>query len=638
MFILIGIVSSAYFSLSPLVVLTLLIVCLAGLILFYTFGRSLRMDALWGATFHLICFFTGVFLAQLHKPYSIVDEYPSYSTFVVLVNNAEGENGAYQRYSAELFSVENQIVAKKQLKVRLMIDTAESPFREGEMLYCKGYLNRIKPRGNPGEFDYQTWANMRGIYYSSYCKKGDVTSIGHRAPSIFQRVAVSSREWVIGQFKESGIQGDQLAILTALTTGDKGSLDPELRSSFATAGLMHVLAVSGLHIGIIYLILCWLVKPLEFYNHGKVLRISIIIFVLWFYAYFTGMSPSVSRAVLMFTFVVIGEVSGRRYASENALFASAFFLMLFNPYIIYEIGFQLSYLAVFGIFRLYKPIYDALYFKYKAIDKIWSLIALSIAAQIATTPLSLYYFHQFPTYFILSNLLIVPLVGLVIQGAFLFLVVGFYEPFSGFIAHMVNYLLKAMTTYSGWVVDFPFSLLPSIYVDPVTLIALYALMFFIYAMFQTHNMRLTIISSVGILLLLVYGCWNRIDNLKRYEMHVFNSYKSPVLFIDANRAFSISPDTTVDAQSFVNQLSMFYKTDLKLISNQVSGGSISVLKYKDIALLYGKDKRINYSEIPINDYSIILGNSPILESLDANNRLILNLKKGYFKVDLNGIN
>ena len=169
----------------------------------------------------------------------------------------------------------------------------------------------------------------------------------------------------------------------------------------------------------------------------------------------------------MFSFLVVGEASGRRYLGQNSLFASAFFLMIFNPNIIFELGFQLSYLAVFGIFQFHKPIYNLFCFKNKLLDKIWSLSALSISAQLATTPVSLLYFNQFPLYFLLGNIVIVPLVGVIIQGAILFMALSFYAPLAKIVAWCVNLMLKFMTGTTELIAKLPYSQITGIYIDVV---------------------------------------------------------------------------------------------------------------------------------------------------------------------------
>jgi competence protein ComEC len=539
-------------------------------------SRSLFVDLAWGMVFNALCFAVGFSVAQNTRPLSDVQEFKGMVNFTVLVEKNEGVVNERTRYVARLFSVDSQRFDSKTLKIRLMTDTLWNSFREGEMLYCKGVIRKIENRGNPGEFDYKTWANRRQIYYNTTINENRCSSLGYHKPLFLQVWVSQIRDWLQKTFVNNGITDNQLAVLTALTTGDKASLDPELRSAFSTAGLMHVLAVSGLHIGIIYLILSWIVKPLAFYRVGKLLQISIVIVFLWLYAFFTGMAPSVSRAVLMFSFLVIGEASGRKYASENALFASAFFLVLVDPNIIYEVGFQLSYLAVFGIFQFYKPIYNLFYFEHKIPDKIWSLCALSLAAQLATTPISLYYFNQFPTWFLLSNLLIVPLVGFIIQGTLILLAISFVEPAARVVAWCVNLMLKGMTGYSEWVVHLPASLLSGIYLDTVLLLGMYAFIFLLFSFFHNRSPKFLQLTSITLLLLLGYGIATAHWQSKKRDIHVYRAMHNPVFIVEANRVHSIQTDTSVPVQRYVSQLSSFYKTNLTAASHHVVHDPVSV--------------------------------------------------------------
>jgi competence protein ComEC len=610
-----GILAAQWFTTSTLPWVLASSLLLVLVIILYYFNKSLTIDTLWGGTFNSLCVAVGFILAQSSKPLADVPIFQGNTNFSVLIEKNEGVINHQARYTARLFSSDTLKFTHKTVKVRIMLDTTDETFREGEIVFCQGMLRKIENRGNPGEFDYQTWANRRQIYYSANIPKGACTPMGYHEPFILRQWVSKIRIWLDQSFVNQGIAGDQLAVLVALTTGDKATLDPELRSAFSTAGLMHVLAVSGLHIGIIYLILGWLVKPLTFYRYGKPLKIILVISFLWLYAFFTGMAPSVTRAVLMFSFLVIGEASGRKYASENALFASAFFLMLFNPNIIYEVGFQLSYLAVFGIFQFYKPIYDLFYFEQKIPDKIWSLLALSLAAQLATTPISLYYFNQFPTYFLLSNLLIVPLVGFIIQGTILFLVLGFFEPAANIVAWVVNHMLKGMTFYSEWVSQLPVSRISGIYIDMIVLWGLYALIPLVFGSFKTRSPRQLQLTSVSLLLLLGYGLVTSHLQTQKREIHVFKAMHNPVFVVEANRIHSLQSDTSVSVHRYVSQLSSFYKTHLEPASHVVVSEPVSVWTQQQQKILLAPRTRLEKMDTAVVQHmDVVVGRNGFVDN------------------------
>ena len=210
----------------------------------------------------------------------------------------------------------------------------------------------------------------------------------------------------------NGVEGKQLKVASALLLGYRENLDKELVKSYASAGAMHVLAVSGLHVGILYLLLTRIfsfLKKVKKVKNGKFILTILIVSFLWFYAIMTGLSASVMRATTMFSFIVIGnELLNRKTSIYNTLAVSAIILMIINPFIVYQVGFQLSYVAVVGIVYLQPKLNRLFYSRYKLVRGVWAITCVSLAAQIATFPLSLHYFHQFSTYFFISNLIVIP--------------------------------------------------------------------------------------------------------------------------------------------------------------------------------------------------------------------------------------
>ena len=207
---------------------------------------------------------------------------------------------------------------------------------------------------------------------------------------------------------------DELAIMNALLLGQRQDISKELTANYSKAGAIHILAVSGLHVGIILWMLSFVLKPLERYKKGKVIKLVLVLLFLWFFAVLAGMSASVTRAVTMFSAIAIGQFFNKRNAIEQSLIFSMFLLLLLKPLFLFDVGFQLSYLAVFGIIWVQPVFYQLWKPKYYIIDKGWQLITVSTAAQLGVLPISLFYFHQFPGLFFLSNLLIIPFLGVIL--------------------------------------------------------------------------------------------------------------------------------------------------------------------------------------------------------------------------------
>lgn len=306
----------------------------------------------------------------------------------------------------------------------------------GDMLMIRGMPDSVSPPSNPHMFDYRQYLASKNVYLQQYVAAKDWTVYKHQNSQSPAAFAYALREKSTEILLKSLPDISEAAIALALTIGVKDYLDDEISESYAATGAMHVLAVSGLHVGIIYLVLSFLLTPLSYLPFGSWLKAGICIALLWFYALLAGWSPSVLRAAVMFTTIIIAQAWRRQSNIFNTLAVSAFILLCTNPLLIFSVGFQLSYLAVAGIVYLQPKIDRWCYFKHWLPDKIWGLTAVSMAAQLATFPISLYYFHQFPLYFWLSNLFVIP-------AAFIILSLGLLTIATGLIT-------LSLAQYPGW--------------------------------------------------------------------------------------------------------------------------------------------------------------------------------------------
>lgn len=297
-------------------------------------------------------------------------------------------------------------------------DSAAVNLEYGTRLAVKTVFASPPAAQNPYQFDQREYLANKQIHRVAFIQKEGWMYIGEKKSKILS-AAFNLRGTLISTYQKAGIENQNLAVLSALTLGYKGLLDDEIRRVYSASGAMHILAVSGLHVGILFFIISGLLFFLNRIKHGKRVKALAVILFLWFFALFTGMSPSVMRASLMFSLVIIGVALSHRTSIYNTLSGSAFVLLCYNPLLITDIGFQLSFLAVTSIVFFYPYIYKLVYIKHKWLDMVWSLVAVSIAAQLGTFAISLYYFQQFPNYFLLTNLFAIPL-----ATAVLYLAVG----------------------------------------------------------------------------------------------------------------------------------------------------------------------------------------------------------------------
>ncbi len=347
-----------------------------------------------------------------------------------------------------------------RILVYLQVDSLAEKLHYGDILAFNARLNPISAPRNPAEFNYQRYMYFHQISHQAYLRSIDWKRVKQGAGIL--RLAHRTQKDIIHTLQEHGVNDRELAIVAALLVGYKHHLSTDQVSAFASAGAMHVLAVSGLHVGIIFLILNMLFKPLLKARFGNYFKAVVLLLALWGYAAITGLSPSVTRACTMFSFVIVGQIIHRHTTIFNAIATSAVFLLILNPFYIVEVGFQLSYLAVLGIVLLQPRIYDFWKPKYWLIEKVWAITAVSIAAQLATFPLGLLYFHQFPNYFLLSNLVVIPAATVILSVGIALITFQWVPLLSIWWGYLLYVLVHWLDLFIAWVEQLPWALIQGV--------------------------------------------------------------------------------------------------------------------------------------------------------------------------------
>ena len=336
-------------------------------------------------------------------------------------------------------------------------------WKYGDQLVIKGAPEPLKPPANPGEFDFKRFLSFKNIYHQHFVRTHEVAFLAPTQTRGFIYYSHEARRWAAKTLNRFIGGKQQQAIAAALILGVTDGIDNELQNAYAASGAMHVLAVSGLHVGIIYAMLLFLLKPLQRYHHSRWWIAGISLLCLWMFAFVTGLSPSVLRAVAMFSFVAVARPFGARTNIYNTLAASAFVLLLYNPYLIMSVGFQLSYLAVLGIVYVQRPLYQSLEIENKLLDWVWQITCVSLAAQLATFSLGLLYFHQFPVYFLISNLFVIPLSTLILITGILLLVLSSISFVAGLIAKLMWAMIWLLNQVVFITEDMPLSIINNIH-------------------------------------------------------------------------------------------------------------------------------------------------------------------------------
>lgn len=336
--------------------------------------------------------------------------------------------------------VQNQQFAFPERIVAYFAKTEfDTSLSTGDQLIILGRPQAIRNQGNPYEFDYQTMMHRRGIWYSVYLTRATYLKVGTPIVNL-QNWAEKTRDYLVEKLAKVLPDKEERSVVSALTLGYRTELDQETLDYFASTGAMHVLSVSGLHVALLFMILGFMLGFLKRSKVGRVLFPIVMISFLWIYAFISGFSPPVQRSTLMFTFVIIGKELRRPVNIYNSLTASALLLILLDPNVIFDVGFQLSYLAIFSIVLIQPALFNLIELKNKSLEWLWALFTVSIAAQIVTFPLGVFYFNQFPNFFWLSNFIVVPVTTIIMWATIAFFILSPFQVLAGWAGFIIQKL------------------------------------------------------------------------------------------------------------------------------------------------------------------------------------------------------
>ncbi len=346
--------------------------------------------------------------------------------------------------------------------------------------------NPVPDSHNPGGFNYKLWLFRNEITHQLYLARGTWTLLPTKKSKQYLQVLQQK----ISKRLQQNITGKQeKAVAAALLIGYKQDIDSDLMKAYSNTGVIHVIAISGLHLGLIYGLLLSIFSWMPNSTIKKWAAPPTILLVLWSFALLTGAGPSIVRAAVMFSFIIIASVVKQNSSILNALAASAFFLLLLHPFYLWDIGFQLSYAAVLSIVLYQKNIFDSLYFKYKWIQACWQLNALTLSAQILTLPLVVYHFHQFPNYFLLSNFIVVPLSSIILYGCLLLLSFGTIAYLGKALSVVTSLLISSM----NWIIQkmnaLPFATTSNLQINTAEVLLFFIIIVSVTLFIQTQKNR-----------------------------------------------------------------------------------------------------------------------------------------------------
>jgi competence protein ComEC len=522
--LMVGIIISINFNI-PLLLSAIFLLISVLLFITFCFNRNYSKNFLLGIFLNLILLFFGMLLTKHKIEYSRTDHLTKDKGLII------GEISKDPKITDKHISLNIDVLAinhddtwissSGRTLLYLEKDSLSQDLRVGDMIVFSPELSEIQNKGNPEEFDYKKYLSYNLIYSSDFLSGTDWSLLETSRNIKLKYKILRFRTKLISTLNELGLDNDELAVVSALALGYKDNLSNEIRHSYSSSGAMHILAVSGLHVGIVYGMLMFF---LSFMKTRKlnILKIIIVVLFIWFYAMLTGLSPSVSRASLMFTIAALGSFQKHKSVTLNSVAVSAFILLVINPLNIVDIGFQLSYLAVIGIILIQPRIYALFDVKNKFLKWFWSLTTVSIAAQLFTAPLCVYYFNQFSNYFLLTNYILIPVSTVAIWLCIITFVFSGVTFLGLFFADILVFIVKFMNMSVTFIESLPFSVSSNLYINLPQMLILYAFIISIFIFFFVSKRYKDLI--IAIVSLICFSCISLFSAIQTQKQKYFIVY------------------------------------------------------------------------------------------------------------------
>lgn len=430
-------------------------------------------------------------------------------------------------YIAQIIASDNEQTTGTIL-FGLSVDSLTKQLQVDDEFLIHAKPRSIRPPLNPHQFDYKNYLEKQGIVhfiksnYSSIIKK-------ENAPKTWVGRAANFREKIISKLKKYDFGLEESGVIQALLLGKRDDISENTYDNYKNAGAVHILAVSGLHVGIFLFLLEFLLSPLERLPKGKTVKLLLIVLLLWSFAFVAGLSPSIVRAVSMFSFVAYAMYLNRPTNSFNIIALSMLFILLVKPLFLFQVGFQMSYAAVFSIVWIYPKLQKFWFPENILVRKIWQLLSVSVAAQLGVLPISLFYFHQFPALFFVTNLLVVPFLGLILGFGILVIFLALIDFLPNIMAQGFDWIIRLMNATVGWVAKQESFIIKNIPFDSFQLIWGYLIITALVLFLSKPKWKTMVVFFSGLIIFQVWGIYKQVELHQKETITLAHRSRNTVL-------------------------------------------------------------------------------------------------------------
>jgi competence protein ComEC len=575
-------------------------------------AKTIKLRIASGYLFLFSLFFAGAFLFEVNSLdqrsnfYGHYIQHQSETIFQVQIDEEPDKVKLGQRAFAKVQQVflddqKESIETIGRILLYFKNDsTQKQSFQYGDRIILHAKISEFNRPKNPDDFDYGQYLILNKVYRVAYINGNQILSLQRNKGNWLKTQSLRLKQDFISNLTLFPFFDGVAGIVAAFVTGDSGITDPDLINKFAATGTLHVLSVSGLHVGIIYVLLTWMTSFIAVSLRGKLFQLAIILIILWLYAFFTGFFPSVVRSTIMFSLISLGNQFSRKVNSINILSASALIMLAYDPKQLFNLGMQLSYSALAGILILTPHLSQLYIFKNNWANKAYQLICASFAAQLFTMPFSLFYFHQFSNYFLFANLIAIPISSVVTSVAFVSFLVGFIPILQKVIWYVLDYLVYILNLSVDFFANLPFAVFNFIPFDLFQFtILIFSLLILIYTIeMKAYRLKKAIILSIILLII-----WLPIKEL------VLNEKSVSVFHHHHHFIFKVKKGVFADYFGFNDSNDEFIKKNLKTriekwSYHQIGKGS-KIISVPNVGSFTCIDSLMYFNKIPQSDFLII---------------------------------
>lgn len=572
-----------------------------------TMKGSLFYNGLKNFALGLSFLFLGIYLTDIHSPESTLKQTEELGLegvyYVVVSDIPQIKTKTYKvkakilgkvSYAKNFMASDAEVILYLSKKIKLPIP--------GDRFIMRCSFKSIPGPDNPYQFDYQQFLSYQGIHFQTFVNNpNNIINTNTNSASFIQKLAFQGTSNLKRLFKENIEDTVALAVTESLIFGYKEDIPKELVNSYSRTGTLHVLAVSGMHVAVVFLLLAKLFSFLDKIKNGVWIKTIFILLSIWGYCVLTGLAPSILRAGLMISLIIVGKSLSRHYNIYNIIALSAFIILCINPYWIFNVGFQLSFAAVLGIIYFQQFLLPLFVPKNFVFKEIWNILIITLCAQIATFPLSLFYFNQFPNYFLFSNLIIIPLTTLIIYSGTAMVLFSKIPILLNLFSLFTEKMVLLTNDIVAKIEDLPYSLTDGIKINMIQVFLIYVLIFFLLDWYKSFNQKSIFIGLAVLAIIIGISSYDKIIMQNKHSIVYFNAPKFKLILIsDGKRSVLLSKIPTADKEmNYIRGWLIHHRVWPLYKRIRVNTPKTKNIRLKEMNL-YSKGERVYYKGIRLD--------------------------------------